>query len=550
MDWASNNAISFDTQKSEVIQFSTRHQETPVRIQVNGFNIESADQIRWLGVYLDPRLSFKHHVTTWCSKALKMENHLRHLNSVTRGAAPRALITVVEACIISVATYDADVSWPGMTRPTKKGTSIPQTTYLCNLIGKVIRLALRVALPVWKTTPNVVLHREGEIPPARILLEGSRLRLAARLKSLDSQHPLQNRASLCPNVGTLKYKLKKRTSKRPDILMTRVQRAFRQLSLAEDAVPLVAPFYMEDLGTKLQGVKVHKEWANTINSTDICAYSDGSSEGHGRSSWGFVLQRGGITFKRGRSFLHGGEVFDAELYRATAAFHAALSVRQTGEKIFILLDNQAAVGALKTGKSSSSLLVTRTFYEIAQRANAEVRWVPGHSNIKGNEETDAEASAALRTLPARNILPSYMTLASLRRLMHQRRQMLIDEWWSGVCPSRYRDLDLQMRRKKPPELSLPRQLLHHLIAARSGHGDFAAYHRRFKHSDANLEYDCGLETSPFHSIRCRIYATTTRKLRNGSILEDFTRLLLGHNCSKKFKEFARATGCFSDLPAN
>ncbi|POS83083.1 hypothetical protein EPUL_005064 [Erysiphe pulchra] len=58
---------------------------------------------------------------------------------------------------------------------------------------------------------------------------------------------------------------------------------------------------------------------------------------------GFVLQRGGINFNRGRGILHGGEVFDAELYGATAALHAALSVRQTGVNIFILLDNQAAI---------------------------------------------------------------------------------------------------------------------------------------------------------------------------------------------------------------
>lgn len=106
--------------------------------------------------------------------------------------------------------------------------------------------------------------------------------------------------------------------------------------------------------------------------------------------------------------------------------------------------------------------------------------------------------------------------------MHQRQQILNDEWWGAARPTRCQDLDLQMRRKKPPELPLSRRLLHHLIAARTGHGDFAAYHRRFNHDDANLECECGLETSSNHFIRCRIYATTTRKLRNGSTLEDFT----------------------------
>lgn len=215
------------------------------------------------------------------------------------------------------------------------------------------------------------------------------MRLAARLKSLDKQHPLLNIASVCPNASTQKYKAKKRTSMRPEIHMTRVQRAYRQLPIAEIAEPLIKPAYTENLGTKSQGVEAHTQWVNTIRSADIFAFSDGSSEGHGRYAWGFVHQRGGIIIERGKGILHGGEVFDAELYGATVAFYAALSARQLDRKIFILFDNQAAVKALKTGKSSSSLLLTQTFHEVAKRANAEVRWVPGHSNIAGNVEADA-----------------------------------------------------------------------------------------------------------------------------------------------------------------
>lgn len=209
--------------------------------------------------------------------------------------------------------------------------------------------------------------------------------------------------------------------------MTHVQRAYQQLPLVEIAEPLIEPACVESLGTKSQGVEAHTQWVNIVRSADICAFSYGSSERHGRSAWRFVLQRGGIIIERGRGILHGGEVFDAELYGATVAFYAALSARQLDGKIFILLDNQAAVKALKTGKSSSSLLLTRTFHEVEKRANAEVRWVPGHSNITGNVEADAQARAALRMLPERNIPPSYITLAYLCRLMHQRRQTLIDE---------------------------------------------------------------------------------------------------------------------------
>lgn len=544
LEWSRNNGVSFDKQKSEMIQFQGRRREDPVSTTVYDRVIEPADHIRWLGIHLDNRLNFKHHVATWSSKALKIAHHLRRLNYVKRGAAPRALVTAVEACVVSVATYGADVWWPGISRPTKKGITTPKTTYLCNLIDKVIHQGLRAALPVWKTTPNVVLHREGGIPPARLLLEGLRLRLAARLNSLDNRHPLRERATVCPNVGTLKYKLKKRVSSRPETQMTRVQRAFRQLPPAEAAEPLLAPSYFGNFGTKTEGIEDFKRWETLVSPLEICAYSDGSSEGHGRSSWGFVLKRAGTTFKRGNGILYGGEIYDAEIYGATMALLAAISARQSGEKIFVLLDNQAAVGALRTGNTSSCLLLTRTFHDVASKTNVEVKWVPGHSKINGNEEADSEARAALHDLPTRETPPGYITLAYLRRLMHQRRQTLIDEWWSTACPARYRDLDLQMRRRKPPELSLPRHLLHQLIAARTGHGDFAAYHRRFHHNEANLECMCGQETSPTHFIRCRLHAQITRRLRKGLTMNEFTNQLLGHNCLKKFIEFARTTACF------
>lgn len=73
--------------------------------------------------------------------------------------------------------------------------------------------------------------------------------------------------------------------------------------------------------------------------------------------------------------------------------------------------------------------------------------------------------------------------------------MVIYEWWKRVCPSRDRDLDLEMRPNKPPELSSSRHLLHLPIAAWTGHGEFTAYHRRFNQNDTTLEFECGPETS-------------------------------------------------------
>lgn len=217
------------------------------------------------------------------------------------------------------------------------------------------------------------------------------------------------------------------------------------------------------------------------------------------------------------------------------ALRAALSTRRSGEKIYVLLDNQAAVRALQTGRTSSCLKLTRIFHDVSQKANSEVRWVPGHSKIPGNEEADAAARAALQSLPPCHIEPKFITLAYVRRLMQQRCQQLIDDWWSKVCPARYKDLDLQMRRRKPPELKMPRQLLQKLISARTGHGDFAAYHRRPHHENANLVCICGQETSPTHFVRRREHASLTRRFRKGRTMGNLIDQLLGPKCVRIYR---------------
>ena len=315
-------------------------------IHINDSFIEPAEYIRWLGVYLDKSLSFKNHVEIWSGKALKVAQLLRRINSVKQWAAPGLLVTAVKACVTPIATYGADVWWPDLTRAQRRGLVTLQTTHLCKLIDRASILALRAALPVWKTIPIAALHREGGIPPARILLECNRLRLSARLQSLDDRHPLLIRARMCPNEGTIKYKRRKKLSSRPDTQMSRVQRAYCQLPQAEDAEPLPGPAYWRNPGSKLEGVEDYQKWIRTVPSSEICAYSDGPSKGHGRSAWGYVLQRAGITFKKERGSLHGCDTFDAEIVGAIGALRAAIIARQGAEKITVLLDNQAAIRAL------------------------------------------------------------------------------------------------------------------------------------------------------------------------------------------------------------
>lgn len=81
-------------------------------------------------------------------------------------------------------------------------------------------------------------------------------------------------------------------------------------------------------------------------------------------------------------------------------------------------------------------------------------------------------------------------------------------WWRESAPEQYKPLGLVATTRCPPELALPRHMLHHLLAARSQHADYADCHERLDHVDAKVLClcSCGLlrhQVTPFTAASCR-----------------------------------------------
>jgi hypothetical protein len=51
----------------------------------------------------------------------------------------------------------------------------------------------------------------------------------------------------------------------------------------------------------------------------------------------------------------------------------------------------------------------------------------------------------------------------------------------------------------------------HFHSLRSKHGDFAWYHKKFKHDDALLQCSCGRTKTPEHIVHCRKMAASFNK---------------------------------------
>ena len=135
------------------------------------------------------------------------------------------------------------------------------------------------------------------------------------------------------------------------------------------------------------------------------------------------------------------------------------------------------------------------------------------------------------------------TLAALKRQVTIGTQKLAEEWWLKNRTDRYEDLDLLMRRKRPPELDLPRWAYHRLIAARTGHGDFASYHRRFQHQNEEILCKCGREKRPWHFAECRpaIQKWQTETAEPQPRIRD----MIGQEGWQVFWRFLTVTKCYS-----
>lgn len=207
--WGEENEIRFDLAKSELIYFAPRGDTTceDLALKIGETVIKPAKSIRWLGMELDSRLSFRPHVDRRAHAALKTATYLRRINGCYRGMSPKATLQAVKAVLKPQAMYAAEAWWPGLERQShSEPNKIVDTGHKRKVqdLNVALTQGLRAALPVWKTTPTAVLHREGGIPHASVELDLARARFAKRMRYLDDKHPVVDRVRR-PRVSGSRY---------------------------------------------------------------------------------------------------------------------------------------------------------------------------------------------------------------------------------------------------------------------------------------------------------------------------------------------------------
>ncbi|POS81939.1 hypothetical protein EPUL_005681, partial [Erysiphe pulchra] len=350
--------------------------------------------------------------------------------------------------------------------------------------------AARAVLPVYKTIQLPVLLRETGWGPARAWLDRIHDHLAARITVTDPEHPLRH---------LWQYSHMNWVRRRQNLEIRAVRR--------------------------LDGLDSFNQWSKRRNPLDLTVYSDGSRNEHGCIEAVYCVYRGSQEIISHKIPLYRTvEIFDAEIIGALEGLRAACThmMSRYATNVAACLDNQEAAIRLHSSFTPlSSGNQIQEFQSIAvHRGQVIVRWIPSHQHILGNERADSLAKQACVEETSRNSV----SIARAKRLAQDRYNESTVEYWQTKAPERYRRLDIRINTKMPAELFLlPQNSLGKLLAARSGHGDFAEYHRRFHYDDAELNCDFGSDKAPEHPFYCQNGGRNVSRLKcpqRGSIEDD------------------------------
>ncbi|KAG2031395.1 ribonuclease H-like domain-containing protein [Suillus americanus] len=264
-----------------------------------------------------------------------------------------------------------------------------------------------------------------------------------------------------------------------------------------------------------------KEYEHLTDQIQI--YSDGSSF-KGKIGVAAVLFRAGkqprtLCYHLGTEEEH--TVFEAEEVGLTLAAHLLATERDPTFPISILIDNQASIQAGESFYSHPGSYIADHFHRMMCRIahkhenfDTTVRWVPGHSDIHGNEEADKHAKLASEghhNDSSIDRLPHYLrhhTLPlSISALKERQSKDTAEHWKYLWCTSsrfhHINSIDPQILKRSFIKLStnFPKCLTSLYVFLRTGHAPLNKHlHQIQKSASPSCPHRPGTDESVHHYL--------------------------------------------------
>ncbi len=368
LDWGTKSGLQFSPHKTVVVLFSRQHKVTyPDRLIMRGREIPFSDTVKYLGLTLDSKLSWKGHLKQKIRNAkgalLKIQNAMGKI----WGVPPRYMLWMYESVVRPALSYGA-LLWA-------KATS---TQWAQNQLTRVNRLALMSITALRRSTPTAGLE---------ILLYVSPLHLHIRQEAFRGYVRTKKRVRI-------PYVIPKKKAGLLDHRSFAAKEYKTLSSLSEsDRIP------EQRMWNQQFQVEIDEEGKPLPHIADVAIYTDGSGMAQQvdqpmKIGSGMVIYHGEPNPERevlAKSYhlAENNTVYQGEVYALKKAAEW-INNHCEWESIDIYSDSQASLQALRSTTVISKLVreTKQILNQAGQQNRITLRWVRAHVGHEGNERAD------------------------------------------------------------------------------------------------------------------------------------------------------------------